>query len=152
IGHADADWARDLDSRRSVCTYIFLRSGATIPWRSKMQDCIVTLTCEAEYVAAAYAVQHARWLRRLARGLGLSVTAPTPIHEDNQPCSDNVTNLFSERRAKHIDIKFHIGRERVERGEVVLVPTKTKDQLVDLLTEPLPAPHTRYLRGQILGE
>ncbi|CAN0003333.1 unnamed protein product, partial [Phaeothamnion confervicola] len=94
----------------------------------------------------------ALWLRRLARGLGLGVTAPTPIHEDNQRCSDIATNLFSERRVKHIDIKFHIVRERVESGEVVLVPTQRKDQLADLLTKPLPGPRTRFLREQILGE
>ncbi|CAM9872654.1 unnamed protein product, partial [Phaeothamnion confervicola] len=75
IGYADADWARDIDRRRSVGAYVFLRSGAAISWRSKMQDCTAASTCEAEYVAAAYAVQHALWLRRLARGLGLQVTA-----------------------------------------------------------------------------
>ncbi|CAN0073670.1 unnamed protein product [Phaeothamnion confervicola] len=151
IGYADADWARGLDSRRSVGEYVFLRSGAAVSWRSQMQDCTAASTCEAEYVAAAYAVQHAPWLR-LARGLGLIVTAPTPIHEDNQLCSDIATDLFSERRVKHIDINFHTVRERVESGEVILEPTKTKDQLADLLTKPLPAPRTPFLRELILGE
>ncbi|CAM9107496.1 unnamed protein product [Phaeothamnion confervicola] len=83
---------------------------------------------------------------------GLSVTAPTPIHEDNKPCSYNPTNLFSERRVKHIDIKFHIVRKRVESGEVLLVAIWMKDQIADLFTKPLPTPRTRFRREQILGE
>ncbi|CAN0357730.1 unnamed protein product, partial [Phaeothamnion confervicola] len=50
IGCTDADWARDLDSRRSVGAYVFLRSGAAVSWRSKMQDCTAASICEAEYV------------------------------------------------------------------------------------------------------
>ncbi|CAM9159894.1 unnamed protein product, partial [Phaeothamnion confervicola] len=65
IGFADADGARNVDSRRSLGAYIFLRSGAEISWWSKMQDCVAGSTCEAEYIPAAYAVQHALWLRRL---------------------------------------------------------------------------------------
>ncbi|CAM9160500.1 unnamed protein product [Phaeothamnion confervicola] len=152
IGFADADWARDVDNRRSVGAYVFLRNGAAISWRSKMQDCVAGSTCEAECIAAAYAVQHALWLRLLARGLRLPVTAATPIHEDKKPARDVAANPFSERRVKHIDIKFHIVRERVESGEVCMVPIKTEDQLADLVTKPLPAPRTYLLRRQILGE
>ncbi|CAM9423106.1 unnamed protein product, partial [Phaeothamnion confervicola] len=119
IGFADADWARDIDKRRrSIGAYIFLRSGAAISWRSKM---------------------HAGLRRWLDLGLRLPVTAATPIHEDNKPARDVAANPFSERRVKHIDIKFHIVRERVESGEVCMVPVKTEDQLADLLTKPLPA-------------
>ncbi|CAM9921560.1 unnamed protein product, partial [Phaeothamnion confervicola] len=74
VGYVDADWARNLDNRRSVGAHVFLRSGAAISWCSKLQDCVAASTCEAEYVAAAYAAQHAVWLRRLASCLGLEVS------------------------------------------------------------------------------
>ncbi|CAM9282036.1 unnamed protein product, partial [Phaeothamnion confervicola] len=76
------------------------------------------------------------------------VTAATPIHEDSQPCCDVADNPFSERRVQHIDIMFHIMRERVESEEVVLVPTPATDQLANLLTKPLPAPRTLFFRSR----
>ena len=50
VGFSDADWAGDLDDRKSTSGYIFQLSGAAISWRSKKQAC-VALTAEAEYIA-----------------------------------------------------------------------------------------------------
>ena len=35
IGYSDADWAGDLDDRRSTSGYLFKLSGAAVSWRSK---------------------------------------------------------------------------------------------------------------------
>ncbi|CAM9573658.1 unnamed protein product, partial [Phaeothamnion confervicola] len=128
VGYVDANWARNLDNRRSIGAHIFLQSGAAISWRSKLQDCMV---------AAAHAAQHAVWLRRLADCLGLEVSSAALLQEDNRSCIVLANNVFSEHRVKHIDIKFYIVRERVASGAITLVPTKAANQLADLLTKPL---------------
>ena len=53
IGYSDADWAGDLDDRRSNSVYLFKLSGVAVSWRSKKQSCVVLSTAEAEYMALA---------------------------------------------------------------------------------------------------
>ena len=52
-GYSDADWAGDLDDRKSTSGYIFQMGGAAISWRSKKQTCVALSTAEAEYMALA---------------------------------------------------------------------------------------------------
>ena len=64
-GYSDADWAGDLDTRRSTSGYVFQIEGSTVSWRSKKQTCVSKSTTEAEYVALSLAAQETVWLRRL---------------------------------------------------------------------------------------
>jgi len=54
-GYVDADWAGDIDGRRSTTGFIFMLNGGPISWASKRQSTVATSTAEAEYVAAAMA-------------------------------------------------------------------------------------------------
>ena len=59
IGYSDADWAGDLDDRRSTSGYLFKLSGAAVSWRGKKKkkSCVALTTAEAEYMALASAAQ-----------------------------------------------------------------------------------------------
>ena len=57
IGYSVADWAEDLDDRKSTSAYIFHMGGAALSWRSKRQACVALSTAEAEYMALASAAQ-----------------------------------------------------------------------------------------------
>ena len=47
-----------------------------------------------------------------------------------------------QKRAKHIDIKYHYVREQVAAGTLDIVYCPTEDMLADILTKPLhPARH-----------
>lgn len=50
-GYSDADWAGDLESRRSTTGFIFNLGSGAISWKSKKQPSVALLTCEAEYMA-----------------------------------------------------------------------------------------------------
>uniref|UniRef100_A0A2N9GDW0 Reverse transcriptase Ty1/copia-type domain-containing protein n=1 Tax=Fagus sylvatica TaxID=28930 RepID=A0A2N9GDW0_FAGSY len=58
-GYSDADWAGDLDERKSTSGYTFLLGGGAITWCSKKQSCVALSTMESEYVACSAAVQEA---------------------------------------------------------------------------------------------
>ena len=62
---ADADWAGDLDDRRSTTGYSFhlQKVGAAISWSTKKQPTAAISTSEAEYQAMAAAIQEALYLR-----------------------------------------------------------------------------------------
>ena len=107
-GYTDADWAGDVDGRKSTSGYIFLLSGGAISWRSQKQKCVALSTTEAEYVAMASAAQESVWLRQLIAELTNSSTAEAPslIYEDNQSAIAMTKNPQYHGRAKHIDISF----------------------------------------------
>jgi hypothetical protein len=136
-GYCDADWAGDLNTRRSTTGFVFLLNGAAISWSSRLQQTVSTSTVEAEYVAAAEATREALWLRKLMRDLDVSEGA-TVIRSDNQGALSLVGNPIISERSKHIDIVYHFVRERAARGEIQLVYCPTEQMVADVLTKPLP--------------
>jgi hypothetical protein len=54
-GFVDADWAGDLDRRRSTSGYVFNLFGGEISWMRKRQVVVALSTTEAEYMAATHA-------------------------------------------------------------------------------------------------
>ena len=70
VGYADADWASDRDSRRSVTAYVFMLGGAAVSWGSRLQPTVALSTSEAEYMSACSAVQEAMHMRLLMSSLG----------------------------------------------------------------------------------
>ena len=70
-GFVDADWAGDLDQRRSTSGYVFSLFGGAVSWMSKRQSVVALSTTEAEYIAATHASKEAVWLQRLCSSMGL---------------------------------------------------------------------------------
>eukprot|EP00253_Pinus_taeda_P034263 PITA_34263 len=61
-GFVDADWAGDLDQRRSISGYVFNLFGGAVSWMSKKQSVVALSTTEAEYMAATHASKEEVWL------------------------------------------------------------------------------------------
>ena len=95
---------------------------------------------EAEYIAGAEATKDVIWLRSLLTELGVDQTGPTRLYCDNQAAIRLTGNPSTHARSKHIDIKHHIIRERVEMGEIDIRYIETAKQRSDCLTKPLGGP------------
>lgn len=83
-GFVDADWAQDLDKRKSTMGMVFKLGSSTIQWSGKLQPTIALSSIEAEYKALADGAQQMVWLRALLAELGQDIASPTPLHCDNQ--------------------------------------------------------------------
>jgi hypothetical protein len=59
VGFCDADWAGDLDTRRSTTGFVFMMESGAVSWGSKLQPTVALSSAEAEYMAACGAVQEA---------------------------------------------------------------------------------------------
>ena len=137
IGFSDADWAGDVNDRKSTSGYVFMLNGGAVSWSSKKQKCVALSTAEAEYVALSSAAQESVWLRQLMTELGSGPETPTLIFEDNQSAIAMTKNPQFHGRAKHIDIKHHYIREQVTLGNITLEYCPTSEMTADFLTKGL---------------
>jgi len=144
VGYSDANFATDLD-RRSISGYIFKLGGAAISWKSKKQELVTLSTMESEFVALNHAAKEAIWIKNLLCELSLPVKSieseePSPvlIYEDNQSCIAASENPKYHQRTKHIDIRYHFIRERIQSGDIILEYMPTNEMTADMLTKPLP--------------
>jgi len=62
FGYADADFASDLDSRKSTTGWVFMYNGGAISWRSHQQSVTALSTSEAEHMSISDAAKEARSL------------------------------------------------------------------------------------------
>lgn len=132
----DADFAGDLDSRRSTTGYVFVLHGGAVSWSSKLQPTVAVSTTEAEFVAAAAAVKEALWLKKLLAELGESTVVE--IGSDSQGAIKLLKNPVYSARTKHIDVVYHFARERVAGGEVSFVYVQSQHMVADAFTKAVP--------------
>lgn len=52
--YCDADYASDLDERKSTTGYVFMFQGSAISWKSKRQKTIALSSTESEYMSVPY--------------------------------------------------------------------------------------------------
>ena len=147
-GFCDADYAMDLDDRKSRSGFILTLNGGPISWGSRKQGCTTGSTTESKYVAAHLATQEIIWARRLLADLDYDQTNPTQLWSDNQASVRLVQNPEFHCQTKHIDVKYHIICKGYTTGQITVSYINTNDQVADLLTKPLL--HDRFERLQSL--
>jgi hypothetical protein len=138
--YSDADWGRDLDTRRSTSGILHKVGDLCIFWTSKLQLIVSLSTTESEYIVLSEAAKDVSYLRRLLNELGLSSHGPTQLLSDNQACIKLVSNPIMHSKTKHIDICFHFIRKKAKGGEIQVHHIPTTYQQADFLTKPLPYP------------
>ncbi|KAJ8635046.1 hypothetical protein MRB53_009313 [Persea americana] len=164
-GYSDSDWASCVDDMRSASGYCFSFGSAIFSWCSKKQEAIAQSTAEAEYVAAAAAVNQALWLRKLMADLNMEQKESAQIHAmadlnmeqkesiqilvDNQAAISIANNPVFHGKTKHFKLKLYFLREVQREGEIQLIYCKTENQNADILTKPLPKARYEFLRERI---
>jgi ribonuclease HI len=106
---------------------------------------VAASTTEAEYMAAAYAIKEALWLRTLLSELDIEAGTIT-ICADSQSAIKLLKNTVFSMRSKHIDVIYHFARERVTRKDVSFKYIPTHEMVADALTKPLPTAKFSYCR------
>lgn len=136
FGYCDADWASNINDRRSCTGYVFLQSNGAISWNSKRQPTVALSTAEAEYMALSAATQEAMWLKHLNDEI-FSIDKPMNIFCDNQSAIHLANNNGYSPRCKHIDIRHHFIRQKVEDKKCILHHVSTEQNAADALTKSL---------------
>ncbi|GJV86837.1 hypothetical protein Tco_1530775 [Tanacetum coccineum] len=114
--YADADHAGCQDTRRSISGSAQFLGDKLVSWFFKKQKSTAILSIEAEYIALSGCYAQILWMH------------------------SQLTNY-----AKHIDVRYHFIKERVENEIVELYFVQTKYQLADIFTKPLPIERFNFL-------
>lgn len=147
-GYSDADYAADMDTRRSTSGHCFIYANGTISWSSERQRCVSLSTTESEYVAASGAVKELIWLRNLLSEI-LDEDAKFKMHMDNQSAIRLVKNPEFHKRSKHIDVRYHFVREKFEEKQFDLEYIQTKEMIADVFTKALPSNQFNFFRTKL---
>jgi hypothetical protein len=141
LAYADADWGKDLDTRRSRSGYAIYLLNSLIIWSSKLQASTALSSTEAEYIALATCARITIWLRTLLSELGFPQHEPTRILEDNKSTINIAESMKAHPAVKHIDIRHHFIRDRVMNiKDIKIIKESTHNMVADLFTKQLPYP------------
>jgi hypothetical protein len=135
VAFADADYAQDRDTRRSVTGYVLLFAGGPVAWASRLQLTVALSSTESEYMAASDCVRESLYVGRVLDFLYNRKEGKVVIHEDNESCIKLAESDASTKRTKHIDVRYHFLREHVEDGRIVFDYVQSARQLADILTK-----------------
>ena len=106
-------------------------------------------------VALAEVVNELRFLRQSKGFLTPPIDDNIIIREDNEGAIKMVTNRFSSKRTRHVDVKHHIVRDAVESGVVRIHDVKSGEQHAGVLTKALDVNtferHARFLLNARAG-
>jgi hypothetical protein len=122
--------------------------GTIVSWSSKRQATVALSSCEAEYIAETEAAKEAIWLKRLLNNFHFKTPEAVKIKGDNKGALALAKNPEFHSRTKHIDIRYHVVRQKVEEGLVDLEWIGTASNLADGMTKPLSGtPFQSFRRG-----
>lgn len=137
MAYNNYDWTSCPISRCSISGYCILLGGSLISWKFKKQLTISRSSCEAEYRSMTSCVSELVWVTYLLRDLGIDFQTLIPFLCDNKTVLHIVSNSIFHERTKHIDIDYHIVRQRYKDGFIKLHHVPTQLELANILTKSL---------------
>lgn len=92
VAYSDADWASNVDDRRSVAAYCVFIGNNLVSWSSKKQTVVARLSTESEYRALAHTAAEIAWIHQLLTELSIPQTVKLVIWCDNISAGALATN------------------------------------------------------------
>jgi hypothetical protein len=128
LGYSDSDFARCVDTKKSMSGYVFTLAGGAISFKSSKQIVMASSMMHAEFAACHEATGQALWLKKFIPSLKVvdNIERPLKVYCDNEPTIFYSHNNKSSGATKHIDIKFYIVKEKIQDQTISLEHISTK--------------------------
>ena len=92
---------------------------------------------EAEYITTSKAAKDAFWYKKFATELGVMSSNVIPLYCDNNGAIALAKELRSHQKSKHIERRFHLIHDYLEKNYVEVKRVDSTDNVADPLTKPL---------------
>ncbi|XP_019429706.1 PREDICTED: uncharacterized protein LOC109337236 [Lupinus angustifolius] len=109
----NADWASDLDDRKSISGACIFVGPNIVTWWSKKQQTISRSSTEAKYRSLALATQEVIWIESLFSELQYQYQTPLVLC-DNLSTVAMAHNPVLHNRTKHIELDLFFVRDRIQ--------------------------------------
>lgn len=144
VAWSDSDWAGADPAFKSTSGYVITMNGSPVSWRSQRQTSVSKSSTEAEYIAASEAACELVWLNDLLIDAGIisegsaEFKMKVSLKVDNKGAIDPSKTEALTRRSRHIEIRYHLLRDWVDKEENAIEHVSTSANIADGLTKPLP--------------
>jgi hypothetical protein len=134
-------------TERAHLVFYFLRSSL-ICWSSQKQSSVAQSTTEAEYVAAASCCSQILWIVHTMRDFGV-IFERVFLMCDNTSVISVAKNPVFHKRMRHLERRYHLLRDHVEKGDIEIRYIDTERQLADIFIKLLDSSRFAALWGEI---
>jgi len=118
--------------------FLITNGSAPVGQRSTKIKMITPSSSEFELCGAEEGATYAVWYKLLLQGMGVPVSGPITLYQDNKSTIIMAVQGGTFQRTKHLIGRQSYIKERIEAGDIVLKFKSTKEMEADLLTKPLP--------------
>jgi hypothetical protein len=136
VVYSDSDFAEDVTDRKSYSGSVSYLDGNIVSWNSSRQRYVAGSSAESEYVAVAEACKDGLHLIHFLSEF-MPVALPATVMIDNIGAKFMAQNDLSNKRTKHIDLRYHMIRDYIKQGFFVLKYVCTTNNVADILTKAL---------------
>ena len=124
---------------------------APVHWYSRRQNCVESSTFSSEFIALKTAVETIMALRYKLRMFGIPIEGPARIFCDNEAVYRNSSDPVSTLKKRHQSVAYHLCRESVASGTIIVYKEDGETNLADLLTKSTHSKERRkFLRERIM--
>lgn len=134
--YTDSSFADDPDTRKSTSGYVIFYNGGPVTWCSRKQSIVALSSTEAEFVAGAECCKELLYVKSLIQEI-TDENLITEMRVDNQSAIWLMKNGIMNRRSKHIDVRYHFLKEKIDEHGLIIKYCPTGLQLADMLTKNL---------------
>ena len=136
---------------KPMAGHVLYAWGGPWAWKSAKLPSTPISTCEGEWFAAARLAMAIQAEKPVAEFMGVPMTDPVPIYCDNKAACLLAESNLSSKRMRHVLVRLHYLKERVEDKEVLLKHVGTSAQIADIFTKSTFTPNTFHsLRERML--
>ncbi|KAH9672921.1 retrovirus-related pol polyprotein from transposon RE1 [Citrus sinensis] len=147
--YTDADWACDVDDRKSVGAYCVYLGQNLVSWSSKKQQTVARSSTESKYRALSTACAEIVWIQALLGELKLKYSQIPIIWCDNNGAAALATNPVYHAKTNHIELDVHFIREKVTSKQVEIKYVPSEWNIADVLTKPMAYSFFNYYRDKL---
>ncbi|GJV44898.1 hypothetical protein Tco_1429434 [Tanacetum coccineum] len=135
---------KNLNTVKRIFRYLKGTINMGLCWSSKKQKSTAISSTEAEYITLSGCCAQIIWMRSQLTNYGFQFNK-IPLYCDNKSAIALCYNNVQHSKAKHIDVRYHFIKERVENRIVELYFVRTEYQLADIFSKPLQRERFNFL-------